>query len=162
MQKLRNATLVFLIKKSGGKIEEICLAMKKRGFGTGRWNGVGGKVEAGETMEESARREAREEIGVSPSNMEKTAEISFFWPHDPTWNQTVHIYFTDTWRGEPIESEEMNPRWFKVRDIPFDKMWADDILWLPHVLEGKLLRGTFELAEGNIVLGQEINIVNEL
>jgi len=43
MEKLRNATLVFLIKKSQGKITDICLAMKKRGFGMNRWNGVGEK-----------------------------------------------------------------------------------------------------------------------
>jgi len=42
MEKLRNATLVFLIKKSQGEITDICLAMKKRGFGMNRWNRVGG------------------------------------------------------------------------------------------------------------------------
>jgi hypothetical protein len=48
---MRNATLLFLIKKSGDQISEICLAMKKRGFGVGRWNGAGGKVSQGETIE---------------------------------------------------------------------------------------------------------------
>ena len=65
MISLRNSTLVFLIKKNNGSITDICLAMKKRGFGKGRWNGVGGKVEAGETIEAAAMREAREEIGVT-------------------------------------------------------------------------------------------------
>ena len=162
MTHLRNATLVFLIKKSEGKITEICLAMKKRGFGMGKWNGVGGKVEQGETIEESARREAKEEIGISPNNMEKTAEISFYWPNNPAWDQMVHIYFSDNWTGEPVESEEMNPLWFKVSEIPFDKMWADDILWLPRALENKLLRATFKFGDGAIVLEQEINIVDKL
>ena len=49
-EKLRDATLVFLIKRSQGKILEICLAMKKRGFGMNRWNGVGGKVEKDENI----------------------------------------------------------------------------------------------------------------
>ena len=49
-EKLRDATLVFLIKRSQGKISEICLAMKKRGFGMNRWNGVGGKVEKDENI----------------------------------------------------------------------------------------------------------------
>ena len=61
---LKQATLVFLIKKSGFETKEICLAMKKRGFGANRWNGVGGKVEVGETIEQSAIREAEEEISV--------------------------------------------------------------------------------------------------
>ena len=44
MSDLRDSTLVFLIKQKGGVITQICLAMKKRGFGKGRWNAVGGKV----------------------------------------------------------------------------------------------------------------------
>jgi hypothetical protein len=44
MEKLRDSTLLFLVKKDAtGKITEICLAMKKRGFGAGRWNGVQGQ-----------------------------------------------------------------------------------------------------------------------
>ncbi len=41
---MRDCTLLFLIKKNDGVITDVCLAMKKRGFGAGRWNGVGGKV----------------------------------------------------------------------------------------------------------------------
>ena len=44
-------TLVF-IRRQG----EILLGYKKRGFGAGKWNGFGGKVEAGETIEEAAER----------------------------------------------------------------------------------------------------------
>ena len=44
-------TLAFL-RRSG----EILLGFKKRGFGAGRWNGFGGKVEPGETIEQGARR----------------------------------------------------------------------------------------------------------
>ena len=65
MNKLRNATLIFLIKRTDGEIKEVCLAMKKRGFGLNRWNGVGGKVDdQKETIEEAARREAKEHVGV--------------------------------------------------------------------------------------------------
>ena len=47
-------TLVFVIEKS-----RILLGLKKRGFGVGRWNGFGGKVEKQETIEEAAKRRAR-------------------------------------------------------------------------------------------------------
>ncbi len=56
MSDLRNSTLIFLVKRTDGNITEICLAMKKRGFGMGRWNGVGGKVEKGEAIEDAALR----------------------------------------------------------------------------------------------------------
>ena len=43
---------------------KILLGMKKRGHGVGKWNGFGGKVEKGETIEEAARRETKEEAGT--------------------------------------------------------------------------------------------------
>lgn len=162
MEKLRNATLVFLIKKSGGKITDICLAMKKRGFGVNKWNGTGGKVEQGETIEESARRETKEEVDVEIKNLDKVAELSFYFPHNPAWNQTVHVYFSDTWEGQPTEGEEMRPSWFSVPEIPFPKMWPDDTFWLPIVLSGKLLKATFKLGEADVILEKVINIVDLL
>lgn len=60
---LRIATLLFLVKD-----DEILLAMKKRGFGKDRYNGVGGKVDDGESIEAAAARETIEEIGVTPIN----------------------------------------------------------------------------------------------
>jgi 8-oxo-dGTP pyrophosphatase MutT (NUDIX family) len=165
MTKLRDVTLVFLIKKSGGEITDICLAMKKRGFGVGRWNGVGGKVDkAGETILEAAVRETREEIGVDIeiSKLNKIAELSFNFPHNEAWNQMVHVYFVEEWLGAPTESEEMNPKWFSVKEIPYSEMWPDDIYWLPQVLSGNLIKASFQFDEKDIILNKEINVVNEL
>ena len=53
------------------KDNKILLAMKKRGFGTGKYNGVGGKIENGETLNEAMIRETKEEIGVIPTKYEK-------------------------------------------------------------------------------------------
>lgn len=38
------------------KGDQVLLGMKKRGFGHGRWNGFGGKVEAGENVRDAAAR----------------------------------------------------------------------------------------------------------
>ncbi|HEY4475691.1 MAG TPA: 8-oxo-dGTP diphosphatase [Candidatus Paceibacterota bacterium] len=162
MTKLRNATLVFLVKKSRGEISHICLAMKKRGFGKNRWNGVGGKVDGEETIEEAAKRETEEEIDVSAKELNKVAEISFYFPHNPAWDQMVHVYFADSWDGEPKESEEMNPKWFSINEIPFQDMWPDDIFWLPEVMKGNLLKAMFKFGENDVVQSKKINIVNEL
>jgi len=48
-------TLCIVLKRN-----EILLGMKKRGFGKGKWNGFGGKVLRGETIEKAAKRELRE------------------------------------------------------------------------------------------------------
>lgn len=163
MSPFHNATLLFLIKKSDTTITEICLGMKKRGFGFGRWNGVGGKVnETSETIEEAAIRETREEIGVSVRNMHKVAELSFFFPHRPEWNQKVHTYLCASWSENPRESEEMKPQWFSVQKIPFVSMWPDDPFWLPRVLSGEILRAEFTFDENDGILSHTIVSVPRL
>jgi len=63
---MRQTTLGLLIKTNArGKITHILLAMKKRGFGTGRWNGTGGKPRVDETLRHCIARETREEIGIT-------------------------------------------------------------------------------------------------
>ena len=105
----------------------------------------------GESIEDAVRRETLEEIGVVVKNFQKIAELSFKFPHKEEWNQITHVYFCEEWRNEPTESEEMNPKWFSVEELPFDQMWPDDIFWLPRVLEGELVKGNFVFAEGDLV-----------
>src|ERR1039458_5706638 len=103
---MKQATLMFLV--DGGK---VLLAMKKRGFGVGRWNGVGGKVKDDESIEEAAIRECQEEIIVTPVNLTKAAVINFYFPKEKSdWNQEVTTYLCNKWSGEPAETEEMRDR----------------------------------------------------
>jgi mutator protein MutT len=153
---MRDTTLLFLIKKDGDIITDICLAMKKRGFGAGRYNGVGGKVEVGESIEDAVIRETQEEIGVRALVITKHGELSFTFSHKEDWNQCVHVYLCESWEGELTESDEMNPLWFLVSEIPYKEMWPDDIFWLPEVLSGKEVNARFVFGEGDIILEQEI------
>jgi len=130
-------TLLFLRRN-----DQILLAMKKRGFGEGRWNGVGGKIEPNETETEALIRETQEEIEVTPLEYEKVAVLDFTFP-DGTVSMQGHVYFCTKWEGEPRETEEMAPQWFRISDIPYDDMWQDDIVWLPQVLKGRKLHGNF-------------------
>ena len=72
MKKEITATLLYLIKN-----DKVLLAMKKRGFGAGRFNGVGGKPKTGESIEQTLVRESKEEIRVTPTEFEKVAELTF-------------------------------------------------------------------------------------
>jgi 8-oxo-dGTP pyrophosphatase MutT (NUDIX family) len=158
---MRNTTLLFLIKKSGNTITDICLAMKKRGFGAGRYNGVGGKLDPGETIEQAVIRETDEEISVvvEQKDLIKIAELGFMFPHRPDFDQLVHVYMTEVWDGKPVESEEMTPKWFPISDIPYTTMWPDDILWLPQVVHGnKFVKASFTFGEGDTILDYSMNI----
>lgn len=142
--------------------DEVLLAMKKRGFGEGLWNGVGGKIEAGETIEQAMVRETEEEIGVTPLNWTKVAELDFLQDADAPepWHMYVHAYTCDAWNGEPRESEEMRPQWFKTDAIPYHQMWDDDKFWLQHALKGEKLRGHFVFDERDRLLEHTIAFVD--
>lgn len=163
MEKIfKQATLVFLIKKSDNKIQDIALAMKKRGFGINKWNGVGGKVESGETIEQAAIRETEEEISVVIKDISKVAELTFYFSDNPDWNQIVHVYFAENWEGEPVESEEMKPQWYSIDSIPYENMWPDDKFWLPELIKERKLKASFTLDSHDTILEQHIDIVSEL
>lgn len=154
----KTVTLLFLRRD-----DQILLAMKKRGFGAGLWNGVGGKLDPGETIEQAMIRECQEEIDVTPLEYEKVAvhEFQEFSNNQPT-TMTVHTYACIKWSGDPAESEEMRPEWFKTDTLPFDSMWPDDPLWLPQVLVGKKLRTVFVLDQANKIIESEIIEVESL
>ena len=146
---MKQATLCFLLDGN-----RVLLGMKKRGLGAGRWNGIGGGVEPGESVLDAARREVQEEIGVRADNIEKVGMLRFYFPDEPQfagWNQEVHVYLAREWVGEPGESDEMAPQWHAIEEIPFDNMWADDAHWLPRILAGERLFGEFHFSDGNTV-----------
>ena len=120
----------------------VLLAMKKRSFGAGRWNGYGGKVKEGEAIEDAARREIVEEAGINAGLLEKMGIIEFTFVNDSIVLE-VHIFKIEDYSGEPVETEEMKPRWFMVDEIPFKQMWSDDLYWMPLFLKGKKFKGKF-------------------
>lgn len=144
---MKDTTLLFFIKKdvSSESIASLCLAMKKRGFGEGLWNGVGGKVEKGESIESAACREAHEEVGTicKEKDLIKVAELTFYFEDKEEWNQKVHVFFSSVFSDSFVETEEMAPAWFPVSSIPYEKMWEDDVLWLPKVLQGEKVTASF-------------------
>lgn len=150
-------TVLFLMQE-----DQVLLAMKKRGFGEGKWNGVGGKVEEHESVEAAMIREAQEEINVTPSTYKKVAELTFEEMHIGTRKHMYVTVFTCTaWKDDPTESEEMAPRWFKKDDLPYASMWSDDIHWLPLILEGKKVIAEFVLDDNNAVVKQNVTEVME-
>ena len=140
----------------------LLLGMKKRGFGAGRWNGFGGKLNLGEDIIDAAKREVEEEAGIKIiGNMERCGIIDFSWVGKPEILE-VHVFRANEFSGEPTESEEMRPQWFHVNEIPFTEMWADDPHWLPLFLSGKTFRGNFVFDENDKVLDLKLEETDKL
>ena len=139
----------------------VLLGMKKRGFGAGKWNGFGGHVEKGETIEAATRREIMEEAGLEVGALEKHGVIEFEWQEKPEILE-VHVFRTNTFSGEPQESEEMKPQWFEVENLPYEEMWVDDKYWSPLLFAGKKFTAKFLFDSADNVIEHKVLAVNSL
>lgn len=118
----------------GNPPRKVLLGLKKRGVGTEKYYGFGGKVEFGESIEDAVLRELEEESGlvVAKTALENRGFITFL----PELSR-AHLYLVQEWAGKPQETEEMKPEWFEIEHVPYDKMWRTDREWIPRVLAGE-------------------------
>ena len=123
----------------------------------GRWNGFGGKIHEGESIEEAALREIREEAGIMLAGLTPRGRITFNFQDNPEALE-VHI-FSAPWSGGAIESEEMKPQWFALHEIPYESMWPDDKLWLPLLIAGKNFTGEVHFKDMDTILRHTIEEV---
>lgn len=143
------ATLCFIL--DGNPPARILLGLKKKGFGNGKYNGVGGKILPGESLTAATIREVREEVGLilTEDDLRPAGSITFHFPFNRAYDHHVHVFIVSEWHGMVRESEEMAPAWFAMDEIPFQQMWQDDAHWLPLVLAGKQIEAEFTFANDN-------------
>jgi 8-oxo-dGTP diphosphatase/2-hydroxy-dATP diphosphatase len=165
-------TLCLIHERMPDKPERVLLGMKKRGFGAGRWNGFGGKLADGESIEQAARREIFEESGIvidaAEDALDERGIIEFEFRNDSAVLLEVHVFKVNSYSGEPIETEEMRPKWFAIDEMPFKEMWSDDPYWFPLFLNGKKFKGRFlfdkpsTAEENSVIIEKEIKEVGML
>lgn len=150
-RNIKQTTLVFCLKENN-----VLLGMKKTSFGSGWWNGFGGKLQPPETFEVAAVRELYEEsrLVTTESDLTLVARIKFFFGDTPMFDCSV--YLTRKWSGEPVETNEMRPQWFSIDNLPFAEMWPADVHWIPGVLAGSTIEATVTFdTEGKRVVSFE-------
>lgn len=142
------ATLVFIIRDG-----KILLIDKKTGFGKGKVNGPGGKLEPGESPEACAVRECQEELGITVSRLRFCGQHRFQFVDG--YSLLVWVYSSAEFEGVPAETAEARPFWVALDRIPYERMWEDDGLWLPMVLRGERFQGRW-LFDGDTMLDYEL------
>ena len=134
---------------------QVLLGMKKRGFGAGKWNGFGGKIEPNETLNDAAVREIEEEAGIAvqTSDIERVGIHEFIYVDKI---HEVHVFDVLHYSGGVTETAEMKPKWFSYDQIPYNEMWEDDKYWMPLYLKGKKFRGRFTFDTSDALLTSDL------
>jgi 8-oxo-dGTP diphosphatase len=142
------ATLLFVIRDG-----QILLIHKKRGLGAGKINGPGGRIEAGESAVECAIREVHEELLITVRDVKWAGTLRFQFVDG--YSLHGEVFIAGDFNGTPTETNEAVPHWFKLDELPYDRMWPDDELWMPLMLAGKNFNGRF-IFDGDTMLDAKV------
>jgi 8-oxo-dGTP diphosphatase len=145
-------TAVLTFIRRGG---EVLLIEKKRGLGAGKVNAPGGRLEAGESLEQAAVRETREEVGLTPRGLRPAGRLDFQFTDG--YSLRCQVFTADGCAGIPTETDEAAPFWCRESDIPYGRMWADDRLWIPLMLEGRGFEAQF-VFDGDLMLWHRLTL----
>lgn len=123
---------------------------KENDMHEGKWNGLGGKFEDGETPEECVIREVLEESGLTITNPKLQGFITF-----PAFDQFedwyVFVFTADEFSGELIDSPEGNLEWIKNDNLMDLKLWEGDKIFMGWFDSGKVFSAKFEYDKGEFV-----------
>ena len=148
---VERATLLFVIRDG-----QVLLIHKKRGFGKGKINGPGGRIEPGETPRECAIREVGEELCIRPIGVRDAGLLHFQFID----GFSIHgfVFTAVDYEGTPTETDEAIPIWYPVDNLPFERMWEDDPTWFPYMLSGQRFSGRY-IFDGDHMLDAKINLL---
>ena len=104
---------------------------KKNDINEGKWIGVGGHQEKGETIDECAIREVKEETGYDVHSLKCAGEVLFI---DENLKMMMYVYEITDFSGSMIECNEGVLKWIPINDIYDYPMWEGDKAFLPKLI----------------------------
>lgn len=155
--KLTNIVYVF------NDLWQILLCTKEKtnsGFtiSLGKRNGAGGKVDDGESIVGSAVRELAEEtwIFAQESDLKHIWIIHFSFETQKDRDQECHVYTIDNYTWNFIETEEMQPQRWNIKDIPYENMRSSDKYWMPRMLKWEFIEYKFYLNDSGEIINYQV------
>jgi len=134
-------------KKYNGRLTSLCYLerdgkylilhrTKKQNDENGdKWIGVGGKFEPGETPDECALREVKEETGLTMTDFVLRGLIIFV---SDVWGlEYMYLYTATRWTGKLTDCDEGELVWLDKRELLKKNLWEGDKLFLRALDERK-------------------------
>lgn len=144
---MKLATLCYV--RNNGNTLMLYRNKKENDVHEGKWNGLGGKVENGETPEECVIREVKEESGLD-INSPKLHGFLTFPCFDGKDDWYVFVYTSDEFKGKLIDSHEGMLDWIPNEKVLELNLWEGDKFFLDWVFQGKFFSAKFIYEEGRL------------
>ena len=145
---MKLATLCYVIKDN--KTLMIYRNKKENDYHEGKWNGLGGKFEAGESPEDCAIREMKEETGLDVKSPIMKGFITF--PNfDGVDDWYVFVFVFKEFEGELIDSPEGHLEWINNDKLTELNLWEGDKIFLPWLFQDKFFSAKFDYETGKFV-----------
>jgi len=145
---MKLATLCYL--RQGRRTLMIHRMKKDNDMHAGKWNGLGGKFEAGETPEECAIREIREESGLSAKNLDLKGFLTFpAFANEEDWY--AFVFVVEQFEGDVIDSPEGHLEWIDTDKLLDLNLWEGDRIFLPWLEESDFFSGKFVYEDGKLI-----------
>lgn len=152
------ATLCYI--KHNGKTLMVHRNKKPNDIHEGKWNGLGGKFEAGETPEECIKREVEEEAGLLIRNPFLHGLLMFPKFKGNDWY--VFVFTAHEFKGELLESSpEGKLEWIDDDKLTDLNLWESDHIFLPWLTAGKFFSARFEY-DGDVMQGYDVTFHEHL
>jgi len=150
---MKLATLCYI--RQNGCTLMVHRIKKANDMHAGKWNGLGGKFEPGETPEECAVREIWEESGLRVKNMVLKGILTFP-AFDDQEDWYAFIFVVDDFEGQLIDSPEGNLQWIQDSQLLDLNLWPGDRIFIPWLDHPGFFSGKFdyqkkELADYQVV-----------
>lgn len=148
MPETRLGTLCYL--RQDGKTLMVHRIKKPNDMHQGKWNGLGGKLESGETPEECAFREIYEESGLVVKNLIYKGLLTFpGFANEEDWY--AFVFIANEFTGELIDSPEGNLEWVEDDRLVDLNLWEGDRLFIPWLDRPGVFSGKLTYQDGKLV-----------
>ena len=147
---MKLATLCYITDKKQNSTLMLHRIKKENDYHQGKWNGLGGKLNKGESPEECAIREIKEESGLTVRNPSLKGFLTF--PNfDGVDDWYVFVFTFDEFKGNLIDSPEGKLEWIPNNKLTSLNLWEGDKIFLEWIFGGKIFSAKFNYEDGNFV-----------
>ena len=137
---MKLATLCYI--RRDGKTLMVHRIKKQNDMHQGKWNGLGGKIEPGETPEECAAREVLEESGLVAKKLILRGLITFpGFSNEEDWY--TFLFVIPEFSGELIDSPEGVLEWIEDDRLLELNLWEGDRIFIPWLDQPGFFSGKF-------------------